>query len=270
MEKVGLVIKKIPEAIELGKKVMGFLEGRGYEVAVEEESSAELGVRGKRIGDMRADMLVVLGGDGMILKVNAMLEKSIPLLGINFGTTGFLAEVDPSHWKPALEKVVEGNYSIDRRSKLDVFMEGEKKGGVLNEAVVNTASPVKMLHLKVYLDGEVMDEVRSDGVIVATPTGSTAYSMSAGGPIVDPRARAIVVTPICPFRSSAESFVVPDNMEIKVRLMATAKKDAILVIDSQIVADIPPEGEILFRLSEKKFHFVRIQRDFYARIRERL
>jgi len=270
MEKYGLVIKKIPRALKLGREIKSFLEERGKEVVVDSESSSSLGIKGEEIEEMVVDAFIVLGGDGMILKVNASNRLNVPLLGINFGTMGFLAEVQPQEWREPLEKVLAGEYSIEERSKISVYMEGEKKGEVLNEAVINTASPVKMLHLRIFLDGDVVDEVRSDGVIVATPTGSTAYSMSAGGPIVDPRTRAIVVTPICPFRAAAKSFVVPDDMEIRVQLMTTAMKEAILVIDSQIVADVPPDAEIQFRLARDRFHFIHIKSDFYGRIRERL
>ncbi len=269
MKKAGLLVKKTPEALKTALEIKDFLETHGLEVIFDHESSPEFGFRGKKIEEFDVDLLIVLGGDGMILKAASRVQKEIPLLGINFGTMGFLTEMKPDSWREALEKVLQGSYILEERSKIDVLVKGEKIGEALNEAVVITSSPVKMLQLEIFLNGIELDEVRADGIIVATPTGSTAYSMSAGGPIVDPRTRALVITPICPFQSSARSFVVPDNLEIKVKLIMS-KKEAILVVDGQTVTEVSPEDEIVFKLSERKLTFIKLQEDFYTRIRERL
>lgn len=269
MEKAALSVKKTPEAIKAALEIKEFLEARGVEVIFDHESATELGLTGKKIGEFDADLLLVLGGDGMILKAASKINMDIPVLGINFGTMGFLTEIKADKWREGLERVLSSNYTLEERSKIDVFIEEKKVGEALNEAVVVTSSPVKMLHLKIFINSSEIDEVRADGIIVATPTGSTAYSMSAGGPILDPRTWAFVITPISPFQSSARSFIVPDSLEIRIKLVMS-KKEAVLIVDGQQVAEISPDDEIVFRLSNRKICFIKLDGDFYRKIRERL
>ncbi|GCC11717.1 putative inorganic polyphosphate/ATP-NAD kinase [archaeon] len=269
MEKAALSVKKTPEAIKAALEIKEFLEARGVEVIFDHDSATELGLKGKKIGEFDADLLLVLGGDGMILKAASKTNMDIPVLGINFGTMGFLTEIKADKWIEGLERVLSDNYTLEERNKIDVFIEEEKVGEALNEAVVVTSSPVKMLHVKIFINSSEIDEVRADGIIVATPTGSTAYSMSAGGPILDPKTRAFVITPISPFQSSARSFVVPDSLEIRIKLVMS-KKEAVLIVDGQQVAEILPDDEIVFRLSNRKISFIKLNGDFYRKIRERL
>ncbi|NOZ58052.1 MAG: NAD(+) kinase [Euryarchaeota archaeon] len=270
IKKVGLIVKRTPEARETARQIASFLRDCGVGVVYDAECARDIGAEGCEIEAMEVDLYLVLGGDGMILKAAARGAGSrAPILGFNFGTTGFLTEAGPGEWRPVLEEVLSGSGVVEERSKLSVMVSGEKAGEALNEAVVASGSPVKMLHLEVYVDGDLAQSLRSDGVIVATPTGSTAYSMSAGGPILDPRTRALVITPVCPFSSSARSIVVPDDLAVEIRVV-NAKESALLVIDGQKVLTLRPEERVTVRRSRRTVRLLKLREDFYARIRERL
>lgn len=132
-----------------------------------------------------------------------------------------------------------------------------------------TRRPAKMLHIEISVDDEVVEELRADGIIIATPSGSTAYSMSAGGPIVDPRVEAFLIVPICPFKLSARPLVVSNKSVIRVKLLRKGKK-AIAVIDGQYEEEINHMDEVIFRKSGRKARFVRLSKDFYRKVREKL
>lgn len=215
---------------------------------------------------MEADMIVTIGGDGTILRTQG-IAKNIPIFGINMGTIGFLTEIDHQNAFEALEKVISGKY----------FYWGEKQIGslwkklppALNEVVVITSKPAKMLHFEVLVDDEVVENLRADGMIVSTPSGSTAYSMSAGGPIVDPNVDAFIIVPICPFKLSARPLVVPDNSKIKIKLLKKGK-DAIVVVDGQAEDKITYMEELTLKKYKSPAYFVRLKKGFYRRIREKL
>jgi NAD+ kinase len=270
IEKVGLIVKRTPEAREVALQIASFLAERRIGVVYDAECARDVGAEGCEIEAMEVDLYLVLGGDGMILKAAARgAGEKAPILGFNFGTTGFLTEAMPEEWRSVLERVLAGEGEVEERGKLAVSVANRKVGEALNEAVIASASPVKMLHLNVYIDDALAQSLRSDGVIVATPTGSTAYSMSAGGPILDPRTPAIVITPICPFSFSARSIVVPENLPIRVRVLG-AKESALLVIDGQEVLALEPEQDVVVRRSSSVVKLLKLKRDFYDRIRERL
>ncbi len=219
--------------------------------------------------DLSGDIIIVLGGDGTILKTCSNLKEPKPILGINFGTMGFLAEVPPNKWKYALEKVLNGEYIIDERRKIDIFINGEKIGEALNEVVVIAEEPVKMLNLDLFINGELVDSLRADGVIIATPTGSTAYSMSAGGAILDPETRAFIITFICPFKLGSRSIVVPDKKTIKV-VFKRSKCKALVVVDGKNISRLNFKDEVLAKLSKNVVKFIRFKKEFYKKVRERL
>lgn len=273
IKKVAIVVKEdLREALKVAKEIKRYLTSKGIEICFDETSAKRLNLEemGCKLKEIRADLMLVLGGDGTILWIEQKISgRQVPIFGINFGTTGFLTEIRPREWKNALEKILEGEYSIDERSKLKVKVNGEIVGEALNEAVVMTSIPVKMLYLEIKVDDQIAEVVRSDGIIISTPTGSTAYSMSAGGPIVDPEVEAFVITSICPFKLRARSLVVPQDSIIKVRLIRP-KKEAIVIVDGAIKKTLKYKNEASFELSKSKAYFVKLERDFYGRIKERL
>lgn len=269
MRRVGLVVKDQKDSLELAGEIYSYLVAKDLEVIVDQESSEKAGIaEGCIIDKMDVDLFIVLGGDGTILKtVSKAHDKSTPILGINFGTTGFLAQVKPWEWKEALNRLSMGRFEIEERAKVEVRV-GKKKGGcALNEAVIITSVPVEILDLKLMVDEVLAQEIMADGLIISTPTGSTAYSKSCGGPIVDPRVKGFVITPICPFESGLKALVVPQDSEIAVTL--EGKSSAIVVIDGEKKLDFPIGETATFSLSKEKARFVKLERNFYSKLRER-
>jgi NAD+ kinase len=272
IKKIGLVVKDLKESLEIARGIKKYLDSKDIETYFDDWNAKKVGFEDKkcRIEDFDTDLILTLGGDGAILKtVDLIAGKKIPILGINFGKMGFLTEIKQNEWKKSLDRLLDGKYTVEKRKKIEVLVDGEKAGNALNEAVIMTSEPVKMLNLKVLVDGQTAELVRADGIIISTPTGSTAYSMSAGGPIVDPDVSAFVITSICPFKLGVRSFVVPQKSTIEVKT-AEPKKETILVIDGEYKRNLKPESEVLIRLSKEKAYFIKLDGDFYKRIRERL
>jgi len=271
--RMGVVARlDIPRAIKLAGKVIEFLMENGVEVFIDTslaDKIPEFKDLAMNLGDMDVDIMLTIGGDGTILRTQSFIEgKKIPLLGINMGTVGFLTEIDPKNVFSELKEVLEGHYTIEERTQLDVYHHG-RLPSALNEVVMMTREPAKMLHIQIIVDNEIVEELRADGMIVATPSGSTAYSMSAGGPIVDPRVEAFLIVPICPFKLSARPLVVSDESKIKIKLLKKGKK-AIAVVDGQFKEEINYMEELIFQKSENKAYFVRLSKNFYKKVREKL
>ncbi len=270
---MGLVARiDVKDAVELAGKLADFLTQKGVQIVLDIPLANELGRYHDKqcsLEDMDVDMMVAVGGDGTILRTQSYISgKKIPLIGINMGTVGFLTEIDPENAFKALEEVLAGNYFVESRNQLLVWHNHELPSA-LNEVVMMTRKPAKMLHIQISVDDEIVEELRADGLIIATPSGSTAYSMSAGGPIIDPRVKAFIIVPICPFKLGARPTVVSDDSIIKVKLLREGKK-AIAVIDGQFEEEINYMDEIIFRKSENCVFFVRLTKDFYRKVREKL
>ena len=221
------------------------------------------------IDEMDVDIIITIGGDGTILRTQSLIgDKKIPIFGINMGTVGFLTEIGFEEAFHALKEVLAGNYFIEKRTRLEVWHE-RKLASALNEVVIMTKKPAKILHIEVKVDDEIVDEIRADGIIVATPSGSTAYSMSAGGPIVDPEVDAFIIVPICPYKLGSRPTVVSGKSIIQVRLLREGKK-AVAVIDGQYEEEINYLDEVIFQKSSEYAYFVRLTKEFYKKVREKL
>lgn len=219
--------------------------------------------------DFDCDMAIILGGDGTLLRAQGRLNPEIPIFGINMGTVGFLTEIEATHTFDALKEILKGDYYKEKRSRLVVSHENHKFTA-MNEVVVMTDKPAKMLHFQIQVDGEIIEEVRADGLIISTPSGSTAYSMSAGGPIVDPKVEGFIIIPICPYKLGARPFVVSDNSEITVKLLKKGK-NAVFVMDGQINEEARYEEEIKFKKYEKDAYFIRTStKYFYEKVKDKL
>jgi NAD+ kinase len=260
------------DAVELAGKIADFLMDKGVDILLDTPLAQELGRYQDckcEVSHMDVDLIIAVGGDGTILRTQSFISpKKIPLIGINMGTLGFLTEIDPENAFKAIEEVLKGNYFVERRNQLRVWHNHELPTA-LNEVVMMTRKPAKMLHIQINVDGEKVEELRADGLIIATPSGSTAYSMSAGGPIVDPRVEAFIIVPICPFKLGARPTVVSNESTITVKLLREGKK-AIAVIDGQFEEEINYMDEIIFQKSENCAYFVRLTKDFYRKVREKL
>lgn len=271
--RIGVVARfDVEEAVELAGKIVEFL----IEKEVETLLDSQLALHLKKyqdiscdLEDMDVDMVVAIGGDGTVLRTQGIInQKKIPLVGINMGAVGFLTEIDPDDAFNALQQVLDGKYFVEERTQLKICHNNQLHIA-LNEVVLMTQKPAKMLHIEISVDDEVVEVLRADGLIIATPSGSTAYSMSAGGPIVDPRVDAFIIVPICPFKLGARPFVVPNESVIKVKFLRKGKK-AVAVIDGQLVEEIDYMDEIIFRKADSSAYFLRLTKNFYKRVREKL
>lgn len=271
--RIGVVARfDIDKSIELAGKIVEFLIEKDVDTLIETNLASKLNKYqdiASDLEDMDVDMVVAVGGDGTVLRTQGIInQKKIPLFGINMGAVGFLTEIDPAETFTALEQVLEGNYFVDKRTQLRVWHNKELHQA-LNEVVIMTQKPAKMLHIEISVDDEIVEELRADGLIIATPSGSTAYSMSAGGPIVDPRVGAFIIVPICPFKLGARPTVVPNDSVIKVKFLREGKK-AVAVIDGQFEEEINYMDEFIFKKAENYAYFVRLSKNFYRRVREKL
>ncbi len=214
---------------------------KGIEVLLEEGIAGKLGdpagLDRKELAS-RVDILVVMGGDGTILRtVRFVSEYNIPIVGINLGEFGYLAEVNLNEMYDALELIVRGEYQTEKRIMLDATIhlgtEKVRQQSILNDVVITRGNLSRILDLETTFNGHYLTTFRADGIIISTPTGSTAYNISAGGPIVFPEGDSFIINPICPFTLTNRPIIVPDDAVIKVMLW-TREHGATLTLDGQV------------------------------------
>lgn len=218
----------------------------------------------------KSDLVIVLGGDGTLLKTARQIGyKKTLVLGVNMGNLGFLTEVDPEHLEEMLERVWEGKYVIDERSllRVTVYREDVKiyTSLALNDAVINQGAFARLINLRTEINQRKINDFWADGLIVATPTGSTGHSLSAGGPIVHPGLNTFVVCPICPSSLSNRPIVLPMDRQIKVTL-GTDRGDVGLTLDGQESLSLQYNDDIKIRRSTRKFYLVRKTGENYYKI----
>lgn len=222
-----------------------------------------------------ADILVCFGGDGTILHAaKDANERHVPILGVNLGSVGFMAELEQSELS-LLSKLPARKYAIESRMMLDVTVKRDGKiffsDLALNDAVVTKGAVARVVDLEVYGDKVLITDFSGDGVIISTPTGSTAYSMSAGGPIVEPTAENMIVTPICPHAINARSFVLGKERVVSIKLGRMARKTAYLSVDGGKALKLTGGDQVEVREAEAKTHLVRLTgRSFYELMSQKL
>ena len=249
--------KTDPKVIEIAKNVKLLL--KGHEI----KFSGNLAkVMKAKPYSGNADMIIAIGGDGTMLKTAYLAKDSVPILGIKKGGIGFLCESTERDYKGAIKKVLKGNYRIVERGKLDYWINKKKQHPVLNELVIMTRKPGKLCKLKVIVDNKGYKTFRADGLIIATPTGSTAYSLSAGGPVVHPNSDVIIITPLSPHSLSSKSLVIPGSSVIDV---VVETGEMVVVSDGLNSYDIKHE-KIKIKKSEKVSNIVRFKESFYEKL----
>ena len=222
-----------------------------------------------------ADMLICFGGDGTILHAAKDANvHHVPVLGVNLGSVGFMAELEQSELS-MLSRLAAGKYTVEARMMLDVTVRREGKviysDLALNDAAVTKGAVARVVDLEVYGDKVLISSFSADGVVVSTPTGSTAYAMSAGGPIVEPTAENIIVTPICPHALSARSFVLSRGRTVSVKLGKMARKTAYLSVDGGKALQLNSSDTVELRESQSKTRLVRVTgRSFYEILNHKL
>ena len=254
--------------------LLHWLEARGVEIFYDQETAGALhdsskGLTREQVAE-KSELIVVLGGDGTLLAAARVAAPlCIPLLPINMGSLGFLTSFKLEEMYPALEETLAGRLPSSERVMLDVELEREgeiiERQTVANEAVVNKGALSRMLDFDLYVDGDHVARYRADGLIVATPTGSTAYSLAAGGPIVQPGIDAFVITPICPHMLTNRPLVVPDTSRTEIDFSAS-EEPAYMTLDGQIGFELGPADRVLITKSENKVTFVRPPRKTYFEV----
>ncbi|XYJ10982.1 NAD kinase [Telluria sp. B2] len=277
---IALVVRQNTAGIEEPvARILGFLQGSGYRVVFEADTAAHLGMPGVEpmsvadIGE-QADLAVVMGGDGTMLGIARQLAKyDIPLIGINLGRLGFITDIPVERMLPALAEILQGKATAEKRTLLEgrVMRGGEMIycGVAVNDVVVARGSGAGMAELRVAVDGQFMYNQRSDGLIVSTPTGSTAYALSAGGPLLHPSLQGIVLVPIAPHALSNRPIAVPDTSEIVVEIVSG--RDISVNFDMQTFASLQHGDEIVISRSPNTITFLHPEGwSYYHTLREKL
>ena len=272
--KIGFVSRQQPESVKLVGMLIRQIESevKGVEIFVDQDIAPQIGREGTGVAEMerqKVDYIVSVGGDGTILRTIHKMADPLPILGINMGTLGFLVDVEPRDAIETLKRLLSG-FVVDERSRLKLLINGVCMPRATNEIAFLTASPAKMIEFEIIVDGALMEDFRADGVIVATSTGSTAYAMSAGGPIVDPRVDAIVLVPMAPFKLSSRPWVIPGDSIIEVRLKLP-EKEALVVVDGQTSNTISSLDRVVISKAKTPARFVKVGKDgFYAKVKSKL
>ena len=271
---VGIVVKpNNDEALRTSNELSEWLDARGISV----KCSPFVGDHECREGefDLAADLVVVLGGDGTMISTARLVgDAQILVLGVNYGSLGYLAEFRIEEMFPALEAILIGDYAVDRRVmlKAEHWRNGEMlaAGRVLNDVVINKAAIARIIGIDVKLDGQFVNGFRADGLIVSTPTGSTAYNLSAGGPIIYPSMNAVVLTPICPFTLTNRPIVVPDTAMIELEL-ENENEGVVLTLDGQTGYPMRARDRVRIRKSSTTFNIVQpANRNYFDVLRNKL
>ncbi len=276
-QRVGIVAKVASrEAVHTAHELAEWLRRRGLEAALDEATLRARGIEGERPFSVREayDLVVVLGGDGTLLSVARTLKPGVPILGVNLGNLGFLTEINRVELYPALVQVLAGQFRVEERSLFEVEL--QRNGGapvsyrVLNDAVITKSALARIIELTLKVDGHLIARFRSDGLIISTPTGSTAYNLSAGGPIVNPLLPVAVLTPICPHALSMRPIVVPDAGPIEVTL-ETQREEVYLTLDGQEGTSLGYRDTVHVTRSATPVRLAKVSgRSFYRSLRGKL
>jgi NAD+ kinase len=285
IKRIGIVLKpNQPDALRTVCELVSWLDERGIALvgtpeierdrieletgcAVEQVEREELAAH--------VDLILVLGGDGTMIATARMLgEREVPVLGVNYGGLGYLAEFRIEELYQALDSILSGNFRLDKRVMLDVELRrGDElitHNRVLNDVVINKSALARIIEIEAYLNQRFVNSFRADGLIISTPTGSTAYNLSAGGPVIFPSMNAVVITPICPFTLSNRPIVVPDDATIEL-LLKTDQEEVTLTLDGQVGVSLKVEDRAVIRKSSVTFNLVQpSNRNYFDVLRDKL
>lgn len=264
--KVDLYVRDFElDTVKFTKQIRKHLESLGCDVSILSTNTVYDVI--KRVGG--ADFAVAIGGDGTILRAVGRMIEPIPIIGINKGTLGFLADVEPKIAKLVLTDIIQNGFEVEERTRIAVRMRGGYEVGVaLNEVAIVSKRPARMVTFRIDIDGEVVQEFRADGLIISTPTGSTAYAMSAGGPIVDPLIEGFLIVPIAPHLLGSRPQMISGKRDVQIEVESTDETS--LVIDGQIVETLKFSDKIRVSTECSKAKFVNIHRNFFKKVGDKL
>ena len=252
MQSIGIITKRNnPRALKIGIELYNWLKERKLCGLCEDDLVAPLKLSGLTKTEIseRADLIVVLGGDGTMLSIARHIKRSdLPILGVNLGGLGFLTAITLDELFQVMTKVLAGNFSLSPRMILKVTLfrreQPVSSHNVLNDVVINKGAMARIIDLKTVIDGKLVNTFKADGLIFSTPTGSTGYSLSAGGPIVYPTLNSITIAPICPHTLSNRPLIVPPEVTIETTLTSTDSDDVFLTLDGQAGFSLQPLDKI--------------------------
>jgi NAD+ kinase len=285
MKRIGIIAKRNkPEAVTIVKDLLEWLRPKKIAAYVEEEMGNLLSpscfgpylssVERKELPN-HVEMMVVFGGDGTLLSVARQVwNRDIPILGVNLGGLGFLTETSLGELHDILERVIQGDFKTDERDVLNaaVIRKGERivEFTVLNDAVINKGALARIIDLEISINGEYLTTFQSDGLIISTPTGSTAYNLSAGGPIVYPSLHTVVITPICSHTLTNRPIVIPDDVEVRA-LLESKQQEVILTLDGQQGFPLEFKDVVQVRKAEGRILLIKSpHRNYFELLREKL
>jgi NAD+ kinase len=259
MRTIGIAAKvSSSAALEYAAKIVADLTARGLTVIVDYATADKINHRGptaaKNELGKKADLLITFGGDGTLLSVARQAPHGVPIVGVNMGTLGFLTEIRLDEFPAILESVLKGKFESEARVTFDVIVEGKGRDTrtyrVLNDATINKSALARIVEMRVSVSGQFVSTFRADGLIVSTPTGSTAYNLSAGGPIVYPTMGAVIITPIGPHMLSNRPIVLPDDLSIEISI-ETPNQEIFLTLDGQEGVPITEQDRVVVRKSKE-------------------
>ncbi|MES0363712.1 MAG: NAD(+)/NADH kinase [Desulfobacteria bacterium] len=266
MKKIGIFIKDQAEAIDKAGELETWLKSKGIEVFTKQNVPAPITSKEclvENIPRAPSDLgcVVVLGGDGTFLSaIRWIQDTGVPILGINLGAFGFLTESSANRLFPIMEDIISGTFTTEERILLSakVLRDGEAVTcqTVLNDVVINKEALARIAHIKTSIDDYYLTTFKADGLIVATPTGSTAYSLSAGGPIVHPSLKTIILTPICPFTLTNRPLILPDTVIVKIEL-DERDSNVFLTFDGQVGLEVTHEDSVVIQKASHTIHMLR-------------
>lgn len=278
MKKIGIISKSgRPEPREILEELLPRLRQQGHEIYVDPDTAALLKIGGHTRAEIasRVDAVIVLGGDGTMLSVSRLVaEKGIPILGVNLGTMGFITEINRDEIYQAVDAMLSDTFIIEERLMLcaRIVREGEKiaEYTVLNDVVINKGALARIIDLEALINGVYVTTFKADGLIISTPTGSTAYSLSAGGPILYPTLNSIVLTPICSHTLTNRPIVLPDDFKVEITLK-TLSEDVYLTLDGQVGFSLRNDDVIEINKSPFKTKLlIPCERDYFKVLRTKL
>ncbi|MCF8111525.1 MAG: NAD(+)/NADH kinase [Desulfobacteraceae bacterium] len=265
MEQIGLFVKRDKAARDKADELAEWFRQRGIEVVRRDSFQPKLGLdenRGREVDTSSITCVFVLGGDGTFLSASRWIgDSGMPMIGVKFGDIGFLAEISEDAVFLAAEAVISRNFTIESRDRLqvEIIRNGKPyvRETVLNDVVINKGVLARLANIDTYIDEHYLTTYRSDGLIVATPTGSTAYSLAAGGPVVHPAVEGFIVTPICPFTLTNRVLVVPNSSRIKIR-PGEKSSDIVATFDGQEGMELDSSDEIIMEKSRSPLQLIKL------------
>lgn len=285
IKRIGIVLKpNQPDALKTVCELVRWLDERGItlvgtpEVETDQiriETGCAVPQFAREELAAHVDLILVLGGDGTMIATARMIgDREVPVLGVNYGGLGYLAEFRIEELYQAVESILAGNFRLDKRVMLDVELRRNEelitRNRVLNDVVINKSALARIIEIEAYLNQHFVNSFRADGLIISTPTGSTAYNLSAGGPVIFPSMNAVVITPICPFTLSNRPIVVPDDATIEL-LLKTDQEEVTLTLDGQVGFALNVEDRTVIHKSSVTFHLVQpSNRNYFDVLRDKL